>query len=481
MLLPLVVYSSSMHINAAAFVLCAGTVLVVALRRRSPKTRTDENIEEEIDMPADEDNDVETSVSAGTRDPLHQCVGQHSVNSSHSDLYRNISQPCVLVVVLLLVLLTSASFLLPKPQTSLNVISTHSYTPSDNHSLSYSHSHEFSNASTHGCPAAGASIGAEGTPTDTATSSLIGAYYDNNSTKITPLRDLFFSLLSVQHLFDQGLLLLHGFNQAEAIRNFESALIIDPTCFMCHWAIAQASRMNLNVIMGESMYLKGKTSIEKAQKNFLQVNSQRSQNVLLATQLHFIAELLNATSMSFAPTMELFRAHGSAHYEPFYSHALRSLYEQVQEKQYQQQFEHNSSALAALDFSGYGFVTDVGIFLAESLLNLTPWKYYVNVDHRDTAGAGGEERLYVAGLRTVRMNSRALESLGILEKLLCLELEPSGAHVEGAPTSAPEPAPAEKKAESCDHPLGLHLYIHLLEQTDNPRIALPSAHRLSSE
>jgi len=55
-----------------------------------------------------------------------------------------------------------------------------------------------------------------------------------------------------QRWFDQGMQLLYGFNHDEAIRSFERAAEIDPTCAMAWWGSAYARGLHINnVEMGE--------------------------------------------------------------------------------------------------------------------------------------------------------------------------------------------------------------------------------------
>jgi tetratricopeptide (TPR) repeat protein len=49
-----------------------------------------------------------------------------------------------------------------------------------------------------------------------------------------------------QRFFDQGLLLVYGFNHAEAVRSFKRALELDPRLAMAHWGIALALGPNIN-------------------------------------------------------------------------------------------------------------------------------------------------------------------------------------------------------------------------------------------
>ena len=49
-----------------------------------------------------------------------------------------------------------------------------------------------------------------------------------------------------QRYFNQGLAFLHAFNHSAAIRSFQEAALLDPTCAMTHWAIALASGPHIN-------------------------------------------------------------------------------------------------------------------------------------------------------------------------------------------------------------------------------------------
>jgi tetratricopeptide (TPR) repeat protein len=49
-----------------------------------------------------------------------------------------------------------------------------------------------------------------------------------------------------QRYFNQGLGFLHGFNHGAAIRSFQEAARIEPTCAMAHWGVAMASGPHIN-------------------------------------------------------------------------------------------------------------------------------------------------------------------------------------------------------------------------------------------
>jgi len=52
-----------------------------------------------------------------------------------------------------------------------------------------------------------------------------------------------------QRYFDQGLAWFHGFHHGAALRSFQEAARLDPSCAMAHWGIALASGPHINVPM----------------------------------------------------------------------------------------------------------------------------------------------------------------------------------------------------------------------------------------
>lgn len=53
----------------------------------------------------------------------------------------------------------------------------------------------------------------------------------------------------VQRYFDQGIMLTYGFNHAEALRSFQYAAELDPSCAMCYWGMAYVLGPNINAAM----------------------------------------------------------------------------------------------------------------------------------------------------------------------------------------------------------------------------------------
>jgi tetratricopeptide (TPR) repeat protein len=68
-----------------------------------------------------------------------------------------------------------------------------------------------------------------------------------------------------QRYFDQGLILVFGFNHDAAIRSFEEAARIDSECAMCFWGIALALGPNINAPMGPEAAVRAFEAARKAQ------------------------------------------------------------------------------------------------------------------------------------------------------------------------------------------------------------------------
>lgn len=59
-----------------------------------------------------------------------------------------------------------------------------------------------------------------------------------------------------QRYFDQGMILMYGFNHAEAARSFRYAQKLDPACGMCFWGEGLVLGPNINAPMEDRLYLK---------------------------------------------------------------------------------------------------------------------------------------------------------------------------------------------------------------------------------
>lgn len=91
---------------------------------------------------------------------------------------------------------------------------------------------------------------------------------------------------AAQQFFDQGLRLSYAFNHAEAIRSFEEALRLDPTCAMCAWGIAYALSPNINAPMSAEAESQALAAIRRAQ-SLVQPDAQYEKDMIAALALRF--------------------------------------------------------------------------------------------------------------------------------------------------------------------------------------------------
>ncbi|THJ17472.1 MAG: tetratricopeptide repeat protein [Nitrospira sp. CG24B] len=82
----------------------------------------------------------------------------------------------------------------------------------------------------------------------------LGSHHKSISTRVP----------AAQQYFDQGLRLVYGFNHAEAIRSFERAAELDPTCAMCYWGIALAYGPHVNAPIDAAGGVAAYAAVEKA-------------------------------------------------------------------------------------------------------------------------------------------------------------------------------------------------------------------------
>lgn len=67
-----------------------------------------------------------------------------------------------------------------------------------------------------------------------------------------------------QRYFDQGLILSYGFNHTEAIRSFQQAAKLEPTCAICYWGMAYVVGPNINAAMEDAAVPTAWEAIQKA-------------------------------------------------------------------------------------------------------------------------------------------------------------------------------------------------------------------------
>jgi tetratricopeptide (TPR) repeat protein len=146
----------------------------------------------------------------------------------------------------------------------------------------------------------------------------------------------------------QGIQFLYGFNHGAAIRSFEQAITLDPTCAMAHWGVAYANGPHIN------FPLVPPPQAEIAWKH-LQLARQHSGN---CTQVE--KDLIEALSARYANPQPEDRAP----LDKAYADAMRKVWQ-----------KHPTDA-------------DVGVFFAEAMMDLSPWNQWTK---DGTANPGTDE------------------------------------------------------------------------------------------
>jgi len=205
-------------------------------------------------------------------------------------------------------------------------------------------------------------------------------------------REITTSSPEAQAFFDQGLRLLYAFNHDEAARSFARAAELDPQCAVCFWGISYALGPNYNMILLPD---RAQAAWEAAQK--AQALREKARPVEQA--------LIDAIQKRYKGP------------EPLDPPAQQA---------------YNEAFAAAMRDAAGRFPDDVDLqtLLAESLMDVNPWKLWTN----DGKPAPGTE-----------------EIVTLLEKVL---------------------------AKHPDHPGANHYYVHAVEASRNPGRAVASADRL---
>lgn len=138
-----------------------------------------------------------------------------------------------------------------------------------------------------------------------------------------------------QKFFDQGLTMIYGFNQGEAIRSFRRAAELDPGLAMAHWGIALALGPNINMGIDAEAHGEAWQALGRARK-LAGKASEREQAYIQALTARY-------SSDAKAPLDPLQRS---------YSDAMRQLSQR------------------------YSDDLDAATLFAESLMDLYPWKLW---------------------------------------------------------------------------------------------------------
>ena len=176
--------------------------------------------------------------------------------------------------------------------------------------------------------------------TPPSTAALIGAYGD------LPAVDWggYPAKQSSHRLFSQGLYQLYNFNQLEARRNFEAALVFDNSCALCHWGIAHSYGSTVNRAMSEQECRLGWNAVQAADlevRNY----SLLQRTLLTAQRQRYMCCKPGSPSWS-----------GRDHH-----------------------FSCEKAYAAAMTAAKGSFPEDSNVLslYADSVINLSPWDYYV--------------------------------------------------------------------------------------------------------
>jgi len=140
---------------------------------------------------------------------------------------------------------------------------------------------------------------------------------------------------AAQQYFDQGMRLVYGFNHGEAIRAFDEAVRLDPTCAICHWGAALALGPNVNAPMDSAAGDPAWAHLQKAVA-LRGTASPREQAFVTALESRYTS----AAPVARAPL------------DSAYATAMRAL------------------------VARYPDDLDAATLYAESLMNLRPWEYW---------------------------------------------------------------------------------------------------------
>ncbi len=191
-----------------------------------------------------------------------------------------------------------------------------------------------------------------------------------------------------QAWFDQGLVMLYGFNHGEAIRSFTEAAAIDPDAPAPWWGIALAHGMHINVpAMTERQWKAASDAMAEAQAR--RTNGSELERALI--------DALAARYTWPAPAAQ-------RPYDEAYAAAMGDVYRQFPDH------------------------PDVAVLYAESLMNLQPWDYW----NEDLTPKG-----------------RITEIIAVLERALAVAPDhPQACHLYiHAMEAGPSPAAAEAAAD----------------------------------
>ena len=169
----------------------------------------------------------------------------------------------------------------------------------------------------------------------------VGVEYDTKGPApiFTGLTDRHFPITTkskeAQEYFNQGMMLMYGFNHPEAARSFHYASKLDPDCGMCYWGLAYVLGPNYNVGMDPEVLDDANEALEKA-KATMALLTEKEQDMLKALMSRYPDENVEDRTA----------------FDVAYSDEMRKLFET------------------------YPGDNDIAVLFAESLMDMHPWDLY---------------------------------------------------------------------------------------------------------
>ena len=304
-----------------------------------------------------------------------------------------------------------------------------------------------------------------------------------------------------QVLFTQGLLHLYGFNQIEAVRNFQAAIQFDELCAMCYWGIAAANGPNINDIMTPSKYAIGYDAIRTARRlvldrSFGGTEGQNVADIPVLPPPHIELAIDDLTPDMCANKEKLLIVAMSHRFS-------MSMQDLSQTGTSYGTLEGNYSlALARILNTCGGTDRDIVTFYAESLLHMSPWQYFIPLQRGEGGSPlGSVDRLTPSAAMAYDILQRVIfdwnvsssggegtaggdRSMGKMERDMNRNMDgvdddnmnAQGEVMKNSNDNMSNGRSVDYKMANSmatetshtPHPLALHLYIHITEQLVDP-------------
>ncbi|KAK5461402.1 hypothetical protein LTS15_003465 [Exophiala xenobiotica] len=250
-----------------------------------------------------------------------------------------------------------------------------------------------------------------------------------------------------QKWFDRGLIWSYAFNHEESAACFQRAISIDPDCAMAYWGLAYALGPNYNKPWE---FFDGAELESTVSRTHSAVESAKAKSKSATATETEAQEDGSSSSVSSASPVE-----------QALINALEFRYPQGQPASDCSIWNIPYAEAMTSVYARFPDDLDVATLCADALMNLTPWKLWDLATGQPSPGA------------------RTLEIKRILERAFSLDPSTSLGTTTGARGAAgPSPRGGRGGDDGLSHPGVLHLYIHLMEMSPTPELAMPVADHL---